>query len=350
MKSNTMKLIYAISLLLLLFSCEKEEYKKKVDMKNLYSIEANSQDSIEQKRYEIYEKYNIPVFFNDTVGKVYYGQSLAGDSIFRYETIDLAWSYTARSDHKYQYYYMQNDTNKMEALKFISSFLGITSKPLRPLSILVVDSVKTGANLKQLIYKVENKDTGEISNVSISFFTGVRSILFCGVDNFGNNPEIKEKATYDVVKTMIRQRIKNYKNELAPFYTISDKNFYDKPWNELDETIKNPLGGTEAFSTFLLSEGGYNYFLDNYDYTEEQLISAVKYIRGAIGQFGFVSGGKMLSYNSPLNADEDLELFIEEILRYSKDDFLDIWGNSPLVIKKANILYKIIEEELEFNL
>ncbi len=350
MKSNKIRIIYAISLLLLLVGCEKDEYTKKVEMKNLYSIEANSENAIEQKRYEIYEKYNIPVFFNDTVGKLYYGQSLAGDSIFTYETIDLAWSYTGRSDHKFHYFYMENETKKMEALKFISDFLEVTSKPLRPLSILVVDSVKTGADLKQLTYKVENKKTGETSNVTISFFTGVRAILFCGVDNLDDKPKIKKKATYDVVKTMIRQRIKNYKNELAPFYTISDKNFYDKPWKDLDETIENPLGGTEAFGTFLLSENGYNYFLDNYDYTEEQLNEAVKYIRGAVGQFGFVRGSKTLSYNSPNNPDEDLELFIEEILRYSKDDFLDIWGNSPLVIKKANVLYKIIEEKLEFHL
>ncbi len=350
MKSNRIKIIYIFSLLLLLVGCETNEYTKKVEMKNLYSIEENSQDSIEQKRYEIYKKYDIPVFFNDTVGKLYYGQSLAGDSVFVYETIDLAWSYTARSDHQYDYYYMKSDNKKMEALKFISDFLAVASKPLRPLSILVVDSVKTSADLKELNYKIENTDTGETDNVTISFFTGVRSILFCGVDNLGDKPEIKEKATYDVVKTMIRQRIKNYKNKLAPFYTISDKNFYDKPWKELDETIQNPLGGTEGFSTFLLSEVGYNYFLENYDYSEEELNSAVEYIRGSIGKFGFVRGGKMLSYNSPLNADEDLELFIEEILRFSKDDFLDIWGNSPLVIKKANILYKIIEEELEFNL
>lgn len=67
------------------------------------------------------------------------------------------------------------------------------------------------------------------------------------------------------------------------------------------------------------------------------------YCRGLVGALGFVSydpgyGNRF----TPRNTDVDLELYLEEMMKYPRKQFLERWESSPLVIKKYEILYAII--------
>ena len=73
-------------------------------------------------------------------------------------------------------------------------------------------------------------------------------------------------------------------------------------------------------------------------------------VRAAIGQFGFVSAGRFVSVMSPDNTEDDLNGYITEILQHSKEEFEQLWGDSPLVMKKYEILCKIITDELGVEL
>lgn len=348
MKHTKITYIIVALIALALYGCEADDEKMKpVGLTNLYEILPNTTDSIQTKRYEIYQKHGVSVYFNDTIASHYYGQSLAGDSIFIYETIDMAWRYTGRSDNYFNYHYMKDETQMMESLKFIDKFLELTSKPLRPLSILVTDSVSSSAKLQKKLYTYANQDSTIVFSQQITFYTGSRSIVFGGIANFGKMPLLMEKATYDVIKTMLSQRIPNYSNKLAEFYTISDKNYYRKLWTNLDSTIE-PVLGDASFTTWILTDAGYNYYKKEYNHTDEELQEARRKIRKTIGKYGFVQS--KISYYSPANSEEDLAKYIEEILRYSKEEFLQLWSESPLVLKKANIIYDIIENELQFKL
>lgn len=350
MNKNHPHLIWIAIILLSTIGCSKnQEVQKPTQLQNLYQIlpSDDPNDSIQNKRYEIYQKHNVPIYFNDTVARQYYGQSLSGDSVYVYETLDLPWRYTGRTDNQFSYQYMTEPSKQMAALIFVEDFLKIASKPLTPLSIFVVDSVQSTAKLEQKTYHYANEDSTFVFNEKITFYTGTRTILFAGITKFNQVPQLKEKATNDVIRTMIKQRIPNYPNQLSEFYTLSDKNFYGKRWTDLDKTIE-PLLGEGAFSIWLLSDIGYNYYKNVYGHTDEELIDAGAYARKKIGQFGFVSS--KIGYNSPANSYEDLEAFIEEILRYDKKEFIQLWEESPIVIQKANILYSIIENELQFQL
>ena len=53
---------------------------------------------------------------------------------------------------------------------------------------------------------------------------------------------------------------------------------------------------------------------------------------------------------SPDNMEDDLNGYITEILQHSKEEFEQLWGDSPLVMKKYEILCKIITDELGVEL
>jgi len=46
----------------------------------------------------------------------------------------------------------------------------------------------------------------------------------------------------------------------------------------------------------------------------------------------------------------DLSLYLEEMMKYPRKEFLVRWEGSPLVIKKYEVLYTIIKEELGIEL
>ena len=78
----------------LLLACQKEDgITPGTGFENLYTIQDDPNDSIQHKRYELYTTYGVPVFFNDTIGKVFVKTDVNGDSVFRYETLDLNWAF-----------------------------------------------------------------------------------------------------------------------------------------------------------------------------------------------------------------------------------------------------------------
>ena len=85
--------------------------------------------------------------------------------------------------------------------------------------------------------------------------------------------------------------------------------------------------------------------------TDEEFDNYALYCRGLVGTLGFVSydpgyGNRF----TPRNTDVDLELYLEEMMKYPRKQFLERWESSPLVIKKYEILYAIIRDELGVEL
>lgn len=86
-------------------------------------------------------------------------------------------------------------------------------------------------------------------------------------------------------------------------------------------------------------------------WTDEEFDNYALYCRGLVGTLGFVSYDP--GYGSrftPRNTDVDLELYLEEMMKYPRKQFLERWESSPLVIKKYEILYAIIRDELGVEL
>ena len=88
----------------LLLACQKEDgITPGTGFENLYTIQDDPNDSIQHKRYELYTTYGVPVFFNDTIGKVFVKTDVNGDSVFRYETLDLNWAFNGTNSGSVTY-------------------------------------------------------------------------------------------------------------------------------------------------------------------------------------------------------------------------------------------------------
>ena len=81
-------------------------------------------------------------------------------------------------------------------------------------------------------------------------------------------------------------------------------------------------------------------------FTEEGLEKFRTVMRQKIGAWGFISPGTM----TPSTTEADLDAYVEKMLSMSKTDFEALWGTSPLVMEKYNILFDILVNKLEMEL
>lgn len=153
-----------------------------------------------------------------------------------------------------------------------------------------------------------------------------------------------------MMKEMVKSKIMNYTDLLAAFNDVSDKVWYGPMWSELDPHWYDYVDGTTwpryFFGPSALSDSWFGCNV----MAPEELAEFRAAVRAAIGQFGFVSGSKFTSVMSPANMEDDLNGYITEILQHSKEEFEQLWGDCPLVMKKYEILGKIITDELGVEL
>lgn len=53
---------------------------------------------------------------------------------------------------------------------------------------------------------------------------------------------------------------------------------------------------------------------------------------------------------TPYDYNNDLINYVEEMLKYNKEEFEMLWGHSPLVMKKYDVLYDLIKNKLGVEL
>ena len=118
------KILYAFLLVGIAWGCAKEDsIEPKLELHNLYVITGNSTDSVQKRIFQIYEKYNVPVYFNDTIAKEFLKINVYGDTVWRYETVDMAWTFSGNEGRTYSYGYMTDPAEQMFALDVIEKFL-----------------------------------------------------------------------------------------------------------------------------------------------------------------------------------------------------------------------------------
>lgn len=351
---NTMRnLCLFLVMLLMLGGCRNEgELFPQLDLENLYKIEDNFSDSVSKKVYEIYEQYGVTVVFNDTIGKVFVKTDIYGDSVFTYETVDPAWSFTGYSETDYSYSYMEDPDSRLKMLRVVQQFLDGCSKTLYPQVILLLDSYTTTTSNGQ----VTNYENG-------NFLVTYRSLLLCAsADN-----TVLESLPESIMRTFIIQRINDYASELALYHRVS-KDYIGKSWEAIGAVnLKEPItywendpwaGEFERTITTFIEGPLYNSascLQDDWwgfrDYDVELVEIFRKAVRELIGTYGFVSQSEEGAANCPpADEEEDLKLFVREMLRYSREEFEALWGEQPLVMQKYEILYELLENELGVKL
>lgn len=328
--------IYLVFAFLILGCGNEDELTSKIEIENLYGIQDDPSDPVKHRVFEMYSEYGIPVYFNDTIGRIFVKKDVTGKDVYRYETLDLAWGFTSYDRVTYDYEYMMDPDEQLKALDIIENYLKLAAKPLHPFNFFVTKSAKiTDSNDKEEIY--------EKGAYTINY----RTLLMTGD---WTDSQV-ENLPGEMVREMVKSKIVNYKDLLEAFNTISDPTWYGEIWSNLDPHYYDYVDGIGQpkawFTPSALSE---DWYLASY-FTEEKLAEFRAAVRAAIGQLGFVNGdpswGNVLS---PSNNEKDLVLYITEMLRLSRDEFEELWGGCPLVMEKYEILYDIVANKLGVEL
>ena len=314
-----------------LWGCKQEdELDSTIALDNLFAIKDDPSDPVKHRVYEIFEKYEVPVYFNDTIGKYLLKTDVSGQPVYRYEVLDPAWSWSSYSSVKFSYGYMTDVEEQMKALEVVEEYLETNQRVMYPFCFFIADSiVKT--TVENNLSQTEVVKEGEFS---IHF----RTVLLTP----SNSQSAQEKAK-DIKRTMVRSKIGQYSTDLEYFYAVSDANWYGQEfWHDLDPTL--PM-----YRDVSRLDPDYSSPYD-YMYTEEELEAMRVPLREFCGRFGFVMGDPNSGLFSPYNKDTDLGCYVKVILATPDKVFREQWGTYPLVMEKYEILYKIITEELGVEL
>lgn len=324
------KLIYILSIFLLL-ACNREELDNPVFYENLYTIQDDPSDPVKHRIYGIYEKYGAPVYFNDTIGKYYVKDDVYGNPYYRYELIDLNWHFYS-DDSKtatYKIYYQTDPEHQMVSLDFVEKLLKNISRPIQPHAIFIADSIrfmKQGTGSGYTVYSVQ-----------------FRSVTVAGLS--GKTELQKDSLIDNITRSLISMKISRFKGQLYKFYSVSKTAWFGKQWRELGPVWTGTWGPS------IFSQWAKDYLMAGTPWdaplTEEQVEAKRDEVRKIIGQYGFVGGNDVYS---PENTSRDLELYMAEILSCDRAEFTRRWKNCPLVMRKYEILYHLLKEELDYEL
>lgn len=343
-----MKNVIYILLAILILGCQKEDtLNSKIGYSNLYTIEDDPTDPVKHRIYEIYTRTGVPVYFNDTIGKIFLKNDIHGNPVYCYETLDLAWSFSSYSSLDYTFEYMTDPEEQMKALDIIEEFFEVSSKALYPFNFFVLKSYTTK----------DNKDEIKEYNYG-SFEIYFRSVVFTG-----NLPDLtREELPTKMMRGMVKNRIQNYTDLLTDFYSVSKTTWFGAAFSYLDENYfeymvspnkfgwKSSYDGSDIPPVYYFSVGCFSdtWYAVN-EFTPEGLENFRAAVRLKVGQFGFISSGRS-STDTPENTENDLNAYTDTMLNLSPEKFNELWGECPLVMKKYSILYKIIADELGVKL
>ena len=279
-----------------------------------------------------------------------------GDSVFRYETLDLNWTFSGSNSGSvtYQVTRLTDPDLMMKSLRFAEIFLKNSQPALYPYALWLTEKCyqlsSAGVEQKEIISRYRN-------------------LMFSWIDQM-KEEEMQEKAI-GFRNEVVKLKVQNYSDELNAFNNMLDESLYDKNWWKFypDERIpywRNsaslqvwypwPLEEErEQDSSYRKEMMTYGNFTNtNWPegiWTNEEVDNYALYCRELVGALGFVSyDPEMGIRRTPRNTDIDLELYLIEMMKYNRKQFLERWEGSPLVIKRYEILYSIIRDELGVEL
>ena len=363
------KLLYILLLGSTIYACNDDEgaLEPQMQFENIYTIVDDTTDAVKHHVYEIYEKYGIPVYFNDTIGKVLVKTDVNGQPFYRYETLDLAWNFDSYDQNfTYEYVYLTDPEQPEAMLDAIELYLENAAKPLWPFAFFVVDSARTID--RRTLRLTEWEEKYRLDNFrTITLLNG-------NWDWYWDDPA---EVMDEMKRSYVVNKIAFFATEVARFGAISQPSWYDEYWN-LTDKIENIIDDNGHKWDYTYGGGYFIYAVNDINlmelfnepvgigtlmnaafaphperYTEEQwkaLSEAAHYIAGSLGFVSYNSGDYSGSGQTPIDSDDDLRGYVKVMLETSDADFRDEWGSYPLVMEKYEIVYRILTEELGLEL
>lgn len=280
---------------------------------NFWEIKDNPNDPVQHRAFEIYQQYGVPVFLNDTIGKIFVKVDIHGDSVFRYETIDLNWNFSSESyNTPYTHTYIKETDKCLVALELAAKYLETIPAGIYPFSMLLTEKT------------VRPSMSGDVTSISSGIF--FRTLLLSDVLKQNTDAKVKKYINKIMIDVILNKMDDNAVNN---FSKVSASKHYDVKWEKLEPNLP------DNFDPDILTDSN-------------ALEEDKKAVRDVLGKYGFVSNYEQLDFDddwelvyfdcTPPYPDIDLQGYINEIVSVTPEEFERRWGNYPLVMQKYELI------------
>lgn len=248
------------------------------------------------------------------------------------------------SSTEYKVLYLTEKEQQLHALKIAKYFLDSVATPLHPYTIWFTARCRVFAN----------------TVTTPAFISRYRNLVMSAPMVYDTEERIDDYVK-KIQLELVKDKINNYPEDVEAFKMVSNKEHYDVAWQSLNTTLSAPinnLSGTMQWPARLLDEmynGDLSYrnslktaWQTGY-WTDEQVDEHLILTRQVVGTYGFISYGTS-NISTPVNTTEDFNTFVAIMLKFSPEQFKEWYGDSPLVMKKYDILYAIIRDKLGVSL
>ena len=169
---------------------------------NFWEIKDNPNDPVQHRAFEIYQKYGVPVFLNDTIGKIFVKVDIHGDSVFRYETIDLNWNFSSESyNTPYTHTYIKETDKCLVALELAAKYLETIPAGIYPFSMLLTEKT------------VRPSMSGDVTSISSGIF--FRTLLLSDVLKQNTDAKVKKYINKIMIDVILNKMDDNAVNNFS---------------------------------------------------------------------------------------------------------------------------------------
>lgn len=369
-------IVITIVAVLTFCACQKEDaLTNELDFSNIFEITDNPDDAVQHARFEIYDQYKVSVYFNDTVGRQLIRNDINGNPYYRYETLDMAWTFFDENDAEnnvtYKYFYIKDEERQLKVLERLSGYLENLNEKMRPAIMMVVDSaylVRADGVVSSAMGDMEILETGMVAGRNADFRSNFRYTLVTSLADIDDSAT--ENLFLEITQSLALSKIVNFTDKLGDFENITP-DWYDQEGYfsyPTDAMMENQYVG-ESFE-YLFAYYGTQYL----DYGRPDSFFEVGYderilglgfpssfvedsrmvYASILGPWGFVMPASTTSgvtmQDTPNTVEDDISAFTQLALMYSPEEVEYYWGGYPLVMQKYNIIRDIIENDMGIEL
>ncbi|MDR0766052.1 MAG: hypothetical protein LBF09_03825 [Odoribacteraceae bacterium] len=317
MKTN----VYPLLLTILLAACHSDDeglLSPSLLDKDWLRVE-DSTDPLDRARYEIYREHGISIFYSDTLGKLFRGINVYGDSIIHVEKLDPFYSVTGQ-DASTTYALSKNRDDLLDGVRFFKENILPTLLPaFYPGTVLLVGELTLNA--------FNTEDRGKRPG---NVYNGYRTMILSNVGNVGNMSGDERRAlTEDIAAaTWYKYASARHAVSLELFFAVS-------------EALYTPQPSQPSVYFMMISSGvTVNYKPHWYQYG---FLESGPSMPGQLAPNPSVPG-EYTRYYTPTR-DEDAIMFFRAVFHYTPEEFDAEYGDvngHELLRQKYDMIHAIV--------
>ena len=339
-----------------LFGCQKESTLDPSPIKNWFTISKPlNPAAVDAKIYDIWQKHEIAIFYNDTIGYEDRGRRDAnGDPIFYYEILDLSYDIstsTYDSSVEWEGVDVDDPAKKMRMLPLLDliedQMLGFVKEVgINLPAIFIVESLSKGGDTP-MVYR-------EFNFIALS------------LEQFEDTPEVRKQYVAQFVAQTCSKKIapnaeEFYRIASAAMTELTASDFWDMQWSELfrnysyerdfidaldydidalEQELRtlDPSNEDEEDRYYEVDDMIFNYYVA---YDDEEYYRAMDC--RSYGILSLIRSDYAFIDRIPTKS-IDLDQYMSAVLSYTLDEFSELNSQYPLVIKRFEIIEKLLIE------